>query len=119
MSIYDSLNPEQLAAVKHDRGPLLILAGAGSGKTSIAMHKIAYLLYTYKDRIDNSNVLILSPNDIFSNYISNVLPQIGEDNVYQTTFMDYIKTFLTEYKVFGSLKFLLIFELNFQQNFEQ
>ena len=44
MSIYDSLNPEQLAAVKHDRGPLLILAGAGSGKTTVIVNRIANIV---------------------------------------------------------------------------
>lgn len=103
-NIVNTIQKEQNKVIRKNDVDILVVSGpAGSGKTSVAMHKIAYLLYTYKDRIDNSNVLILSPNDIFSNYISNVLPQIGEDNVYQTTFMDYIKTFLTEYKVMGSL----------------
>ena len=103
-NIVNTIQKEQNKVIRKNDVDILVVSGpAGSGKTSVAMHKIAYLLYTYKDRIDNSNVLILSPNDIFSNYISNVLPQIGEDNVYQTTFMDYIKTFLTEYKVLGSL----------------
>lgn len=103
-NIVNTIQKEQNKVIRKNDVDILVVSGpAGSGKTSVAMHKIAYLLYTYKDRIDNSNILILSPNDIFSNYISNVLPQIGEDNVYQTTFMDYIKTFLTEYKVLGSL----------------
>lgn len=102
--IVNTIQKDQNKIIRKNDIDILIVSGpAGSGKTSVAMHKIAYLLYTYKDRINNSNVLILSPNDIFSNYISNVLPEIGEDNVYQTTFMDYIKTFLTEYKVLGSL----------------
>lgn len=103
-NIVNTIQKEQNKVIRKNDADILVVSGpAGSGKTSVAMHKIAYLLYTYKGRIDNSNVLILSPNDIFSNYISNVLPEIGEDNVYQTTFMDYIKTFLTEYKVFGTL----------------
>ena len=103
-NIVNTIQKEQNKVIRKNDVDILVVSGpAGSGKTSVAMHKIAYLLYTYKDRINNSNILILSPNDIFSNYISNVLPQIGEDNVYQTTFMDYIKTFLTEFKVQGSL----------------
>lgn len=102
--IVNTIQKDQNKIIRKNDVDILVVSGpAGSGKTSVAMHKIAYLLYTYKDRINNSNVLILSPNDIFSNYISNVLPEIGEDNVYQTTFMDYIKTFLTEYKVQGTI----------------
>ncbi len=103
-NIVSTIQKEQNKVIRKNDVDVLVVSGpAGSGKTSVAMHKIAYILYSLKDKINNSNVLILSPNDIFSNYISNVLPQIGEDNVYQTTFMDYVKTFLTEYKVSGNL----------------
>lgn len=103
-NIVNTIQKEQNKVIRKNDVDILVVSGpAGSGKTSVAMHKIAYLLYTYKNKINNSNILILSPNDIFSNYISNVLPEIGEDNVYQTTFMDYIKTFLTEYKTSGSI----------------
>lgn len=103
-NIVATIQKEQNKVIRKNDVEILVVSGpAGSGKTSVAMHKIAYILYKYKNKINNSNVLILSPNDIFSNYISNVLPQIGEDNVYETTFGDYIKTFLTEYKVAGSL----------------
>ncbi|MBQ8468695.1 MAG: AAA family ATPase [Clostridia bacterium] len=103
-NIVNTIQKEQNKIIRKNDVDVLVVTGpAGSGKTSVAMHKIAYLLYSLKDKITNSNILILSPNDIFSNYISNVLPQIGEKNVYQTTFMDYVKTFLTEYRVVGSM----------------
>ena len=63
------------------------------------MHKIAYLLYSERDKINNSNVMILSPNDIFNNYISDVLPEIGEDNVAQATYFDFAKAFITEFHI--------------------
>lgn len=103
-NIVATIQKEQNKIIRKNDVDVLVVSGpAGSGKTSVAMHKIAYLLYSYKDKITNSNVLILSPNDIFSNYISNVLPQIGEKNVFETTYSDYIKTYLTEYKVAGSM----------------
>ena len=86
-----------------DSDVLLVSGPAGSGKTSVAMHRVAYLLYALKDSLKNSNILVIGPNDIFSNYISNVLPEIGEDNVYQTTFSDFVMAFLTELKVRGGL----------------
>ena len=103
-NIVNTIQKDQNKVIRKNDVDILVVNGpAGSGKTSVAMHKIAYLLYSNKNKINNSNILILSPNEIFSNYISGVLPQIGEDNVYQTTFMDYIRTFLTDYKVTGSL----------------
>ena len=103
-NIVTSIQKEQNKIIRKNDADILIVQGpAGSGKTSVAMHKIAYLLYKERAKITNSNILILSPNNIFSDYISDVLPQIGEKNVYQTTFMDYIKNFLTDFKIKGDV----------------
>ena len=102
-NIVNTIQKEQNKVIRKKGVDLLVVQGpAGSGKTSVAMHKIAYLLYSEKNRINHSNILIVSPNDIFSNYISNVLPEIGEKNVYQTTFMDFIKGHL-DFKVKGNM----------------
>jgi len=102
-NIVNTIQKEQNKVIRKKDVDILVVQGpAGSGKTSVAMHKIAYLLYSEKDRINNSNILIMSPNEIFSNYISGVLPEIGEDNVYQTTFMDFIRNHL-DFKIKGTL----------------
>ena len=59
----------------------MVSAAAGSGKTSVALHRIAYLLYHDRDRLKSSNILILSPNSVFSDYISHVLPELGEEHI--------------------------------------
>lgn len=88
-SIVTTIQKEQNKVIRYDKGSLVIVQGAaGSGKTSIALHRIAYLLY--RDRnLTSSNIMIFSPSHIFNDYISNVLPELGEDNVIQTTFMEY------------------------------
>ena len=103
-NIVNTIQKEQNKIIRKNDVDILIVQGpAGSGKTSVAMHKVAYLLYSERGKINNSNVLIMSPNEIFSNYISGVLPEIGEDNVYETTYMDFVRAFLNEFKIKGNM----------------
>lgn len=91
-SIVNTIQREQNLIIRDEEHQLLMLQGvAGSGKTSIALHRIAYLLYRYRDKeITSNNILIFSPNTVFNDYISHVLPELGEENMQQTTFDEYI-----------------------------
>ncbi len=85
--IVSSIQKEQNEIVRKDKTENMLVQGiAGSGKTSIALHRAAYLLYKYRGTIKSNDILIISPNNIFSSYISDVLPQLGEDNLVETTF---------------------------------
>jgi DNA helicase II / ATP-dependent DNA helicase PcrA len=93
-NIVNTIQKEQDEIIRNTKDKILLVQGsAGSGKTSVALHRIAYLLYAEKN-LKNSNVLIFSPNDVFSDYISNVLPELGENNVLQTTFSDFAYTYM-------------------------
>lgn len=86
-TIMTTIQREQNKVIRNEEYKNLIVQGpAGSGKTSIALHRIAYLLYKHRDKITPQNIVIFSPNDIFNDYISNVLPRLGEDNMCETTF---------------------------------
>lgn len=90
-TIVNTIQREQNRVIRDETHPVLLVMGpAGSGKTSVALHRAAYLLYRDRDRITSKNILILSPNRIFGEYISDVLPELGEENVRQSTFHDYI-----------------------------
>lgn len=90
-AIVTTIQREQNRAIRNEEFKNLIVQGpAGSGKTSVALHRVAYLLYKYRDRITAQNIVIFSPNEIFNDYISNVLPQLDEENMYQTTFKAYM-----------------------------
>ncbi|WP_027626335.1 RNA polymerase recycling motor HelD [Clostridium lundense] len=90
-AIVTTIQREQNKAIRNEEYKNLIVQGpAGSGKTSVALHRIAYLLYKHRDKITPENIIIFSPNDIFNDYISNVLPQLGEGNMYQTTVKEYM-----------------------------
>ncbi len=83
-----TIQKEQDDIIRQDKNKIVVVDGvAGSGKTTIALHRVAYLIYNYRKLIENK-VLILGPNRIFIDYISNVLPTLGETGIYQTTFLD-------------------------------
>lgn len=85
--IVSSIQKEQNFVVRGDLDQNILVQGvAGSGKTSIVLHRAAYLLYKHRKQLKNSDICIISPNNIFSSYISEVLPQLGEDNLVETTF---------------------------------
>jgi len=92
-NIVNTIQKEQNRIIRDEEHQLLMVQGvAGSGKTSIALHRIAYLLYKYRDEnMTSNNILIFSPNTVFNDYISNVLPELGEENMQQTTFDEYIE----------------------------
>lgn len=69
--------------------PLVVQGVAGSGKTTIALHRMAYLMYNNRRNLANSNYMVMAPNRLFLNYISEILPDLGVDEVIQTTFEDW------------------------------
>lgn len=90
-SIVATIQQEQNRIIRHVSGKLLIVQGAaGSGKTSAAMQRIAYLLYKYRDRLKADQIILFSPNSMFNSYVSNVLPELGEENMQQVTFQEYM-----------------------------
>jgi DNA helicase II / ATP-dependent DNA helicase PcrA len=95
-NIVETIQREQDLIIRNTENELLIVQGtAGSGKTSIALHRIAYLLYIgLNSKLNSNNVIIISPNSIFSKYISSVLPELGEENVNQITYDDVIDRFI-------------------------
>jgi DNA helicase-2/ATP-dependent DNA helicase PcrA len=100
-SIVETIQKEQDLIIRDVETELLIVQGAaGSGKTSIALHRIAFLLYHgVGSGLKSSNFLILSPNDILNQYISSVLPELGEENVRQATFKSIAHPFFSEKEI--------------------
>lgn len=90
-SIVATIQSDQNKIIRHDKGRMLIVHGAaGSGKTSVAMQRIAYLLYKYRDYMKADQIILFSPNAMFNSYVSNVLPELGEENMEQVTFQEYL-----------------------------
>lgn len=88
--IVSTIQSEQNEIIRADISfPLIVQGAAGSGKTTIALHRIAYLIYTYEKSFDPESFLIMAPNRLFLKYISEVLPELGVERVKQTTFIDF------------------------------
>lgn len=110
-NIVATIQREQNQIIRNEDIRTLIIQGvAGSGKTSIALHRIAYLLYTFRDSISSKDILIISPNKVFSDYISNVLPELREETVPETS-MKQILSGVLEHKYKYQTYFGLVNEL--------
>ena len=105
-NIVATIQREQNRIIRNEEARTLIIQGvAGSGKTSIALHRIAYLLYAFQGSISSKDILIISPNKVFADYISNVLPELGEETVPETS-MEQILSEVLNHKY----KYLSFFE---------
>lgn len=91
-SIVATIQKEQNAIIREDKSRMLIVQGAaGSGKTSAALQRVAYLLYKHRDRLKADQIVLFSPNPMFNSYVSTVLPELGEENMQQATFQEYLE----------------------------
>ena len=98
-SIVTTIQKEQNAIIRNEKDRILVIQGcAGSGKTSVALHRVAYLLYHHRKHLSAKQVLILSPNPVFSEYISHILPELGEENILEMSFDLYAYKQLKKYK---------------------
>ena len=129
-TIVATIQRDQNAVIRNETSSVMIIQGvAGSGKTSIALHRIAFLLYRFRDSIAAKDILIISPNKVFADYISNVLPELGEEQIPEMG-LDELAQDLLESKFhfqtfFQQVAFLLethdrafIERVNFKSNFE-
>ena len=107
-AIVETIQHEQDVVIRDMENDLLMVQGvAGSGKTSIALHRAAYLMYQgLQTKLSANNIMIISPNSIFEQYISNVLPELGEDTVISSVFEDILSELLNGRKIQSRNDFL-------------
>ncbi|MBZ9534027.1 UvrD-helicase domain-containing protein [Cytobacillus oceanisediminis] len=92
-SIVATIQKEQNQIIRNEKSRYLLVQGvAGSGKTSAALQRVAYLLYKHRDTLKSDNIMLFSPNPLFNSYVSTVLPELGEENMRQSTFFEYLQT---------------------------
>jgi DNA helicase-2/ATP-dependent DNA helicase PcrA len=91
-SIVATIQKEQNLIIRNVSSQMLIVQGAaGSGKTSAALQRVAYLLYRYRETLRADQIVLFSPNPMFNSYVSTVLPELGEENMEQTTYQEYLE----------------------------
>ncbi|NOV02828.1 RNA polymerase recycling motor HelD [Paenibacillus planticolens] len=96
-TIVATIQKEQNRIIRNDNAHMLIVQGAaGSGKTSAALQRVAYLLYKHRDKLSSDQMVLFSPNPLFNHYVSTVLPELGEENMQQTTYQAYLEHRLGE-----------------------
>lgn len=90
-SIVATIQQEQNRIIRSNAKTVIVQGAAGSGKTSVALQRVAYLLYKYRDTLHPDQMVLFSPNPIFNQYVAHVLPELGETNIRQTTFQEYLE----------------------------
>ncbi|WP_458413713.1 RNA polymerase recycling motor HelD [Schinkia sp. CFF1] len=120
-SIVATIQKEQNQIIRNEHSKFLFVQGvAGSGKTSAALQRIAYLLYRFRGSIQSENIMLFSPNPMFSHYVATVLPELGEDNMEQMTFQAYLDMRLKDkYSLedaFSQMEYVLIADQNQEYN---
>ena len=99
--MYATIQKEQNEIIRWPKNlPIIVQGSAGSGKTTIALHRLAYLIYRYKETMNGDEILVLAPNKLFLNYISDILPSLGADEVNQSTFEELV---LSKLKLKGKI----------------
>lgn len=99
-SIVTTIQREQNKIIRNTTADLLFVQGsAGSGKTSAILQRIAYLLYRYRGNLVSSDVIMFSPNQLFNDYVKNVLPEMGEQNMVQMTYRQFVSRRVPAFKV--------------------
>nr|WP_312577004.1 3'-5' exonuclease [Sedimentibacter sp.] len=96
-TIVETIQKDQDIVIRDMKNDLMMVQGiAGSGKTSVALHRAAYLMYQgLSTKLSSQNIMIISPNTLFEQYISNVLPELGEDNVISVNFEEMFKNMIS------------------------
>lgn len=91
-SIVSTIQKEQNQIIRNEKARILVVQGvAGSGKTSAALQRVAYLLYSHRETLGAENIVLFSPNPLFNSYVSTVLPELGEENMEQTTYKEFVE----------------------------
>ena len=129
--IIDTITREQNQAIRQPHALNMIVTGpAGSGKTSVGMHRLAYLLYHNREYLHAEKIVVLSRNQIFSSYVSEILPELGEENVQEILFDSLVNRGISreykKYDYYEQVEYLLkheeglrrkIIELKYSENF--
>lgn len=112
--IVSTIQAEQNAIIRASIDkPLIVQGVAGSGKTTIALHRIAYLIYTFSETFNPEHFMIIAPNNLFLDYISQVLPELGATRVKQTTYIDFMLALIgKKYKLLTDDKLSILLDSN-------
>ena len=99
-TIIHSIQKEQNTAIRCEAKDILVFGPAGSGKTSVGLHRLAYLLYRHRDSLSSARVRIFSPSPIFASYIAGIIPDLGEEDVETLDFPSLIEKYLPGKRAF-------------------